>query len=221
VRVLAVTGTDTGVGKTVVTGAVAAVLLSTGRRVAVVKPAQTGLLPGEDGDLAEVQRLAGAVSIHEGVRLRDALAPVAAARVAGASLPTLENQRALVGSVAREHDVTLVEGAGGLLVRLGDDYTLADVLAPYAARWLVVVRSGLGTLNHAELTVSALRARGQDVMGTVVGSWPDGPGLADEQNLVDLPRVTGVPLLGRIPERAANLVESEFRRHAADWLPAL
>ena len=219
--VVAVTGTDTEVGKTVVTAALAAVPLSLGRRVAVVKPAQTGIGQDEDGDLAEVRRLAGEVSLHEGVRLPDPLAPDAAARVAGTSLPSLEDQRALVAAVASEHDVTFVEGSGGLLVRLGEDYTLADVLAPYDARWVVVARAGLGTLNHAELTVRALRERGQDVAGVVIGSWPEHPGLAEEQNLVDLPRVTGVPLLGQVPAGAARLPVHEFRRGALAWIAAV
>jgi len=219
VRVIAVTGTDTGVGKTVVTAALAAVQLSLGRTVAVVKPAQTGVAPEEDGDLAEVRRLAGEASLHEGVRLPDPLAPDAAGRVAGLPLPSLEEQQELIGTVAKEHDVTLVEGAGGLMVRLGADYTLADVVAPYDARWVVVARAGLGTLNHAELTVAALRARGQDVAGVVIGSWPEHPDLAEQQNLIDLPRVTGVPLLGRVPEGAAALPVRAFRRGSLDWVP--
>ena len=217
-KVVAVTGTDTAVGKTVVTAALAAVQLARGLSVGVVKPAQTGVLPGDDGDLAEVRRLAGEVSVHEGVRLPDPLAPDTAARVSGMPLPSLAEQQSLVASVAREHDVAYVEGAGGLLVRLGDGYTLVDVVAPFRARWVVVVRAGLGTLNHAELTVAALRARGQEVAGTVVGSWPEQPGLAEKENLVDLPRVTGVPLLGRVPHGAADLPVSEFRRHAPRWV---
>jgi len=219
VRVIAVTGTDTGVGKTVVTAALAAVQLSLGRTVAVVKPAQTGVAPEEDGDLAEVRRLAGEVSLHEGVRLPDPLAPDAAGRVAGLPLPSLEEQQELVGAVAKEHDVTLVEGAGGLMVRLGADYALADVVAPFDARWVVVARAGLGTLNHAELTVAALCARGQDVAGVVIGSWPEHRDLAEQQNLIDLPRVTGVPLLGLVPEGAAALPVRAFRRGSLDWVP--
>ncbi len=216
--VLVVTGTDTEVGKTVVTAALAAVQLSLGRTVAVLKPAQTGVGPDDDGDLAEVARLAGAVSLHEGARLAAPLAPDAAARVADAPLPDLEEQRALLAQVDAEHDVTLVEGSGGLLVRLGADFTLVDLVAPYAARWVVVARPGLGTLNHSELTVEALRHRRQEVLGIVLGSWPAEPGLAEQQNLLDLPRVTGVPLLGRVPQGAPALGVREFRRSALDWL---
>lgn len=217
-RVVAVTGTDTEVGKTVVTAVIAAQQLSFGRSVSVVKPAQTGVGAREDGDLAEVRRLAGDASLYEGVRLPDPLAPDTAARVAGLSLPSLTQQQELVAAVSGRHEVTIVEGSGGLLVRLGDDFTLLDVLAPYDAEWVVVVRAGLGTLNHAELTVNALRDRGATVLGMVIGSWPEHPGVAEEQNLLDLPRVTGAPLLGRIPAGASALAVEQFRRAAGDWL---
>lgn len=222
--VVVVTGTDTEVGKTVVTAALAALQLSLGRSVAVVKPAQTGLGPDEDGDLVEVVRLAGAVRTYEGVRLPDPLAPDTAARVADLPLPGLQEQRDLVERADSDHDVTFVEGAGGVLVNLGEHWHLIDLAdslrhAGHPAGFVVVARAGLGTLNHAALTVQAIQARGLDVLGVVVGSWPEHPGLAEEQNLRDLPRVTGVPLLGRVPAGAAALPPREFRRGALDWLP--
>jgi dethiobiotin synthetase len=222
--VIAVTGTDTEVGKTVVTAALAAVQLSLGRTVAVVKPAQTGIGPDEDGDLAEVRRLAGDVATYEGVRLPDPLAPDTAARVAGLDLPGLVEQRGLVDRVASSHDVTLVEGAGGVLVHLGENWDLIDLAdslryAGHQVLFVVVARAGLGTLNHATLTVQAIQARGLEVAGVVVGSWPAKPGLAEEQNLLDLPVTTGVPLLGKVPEGAGSLPPRAFRRGALDWVP--
>jgi dethiobiotin synthase len=224
VTVVVVTGTDTEVGKTVVTAALAAVQLSLGRTVAVVKPAQTGVGPEEDADLAEVRRLAGAVATFEGVRLPDPLAPETAARVAGLELPGLGHQRALVSRVDAAHDVTLVEGAGGVLVHLGENWDLLDLAdsvrhGAHQVAFVVVARAGLGTLNHAGLTVRAIQARGLEVLGVVVGSAPDRPCLAEEQNLVDLPRVTGVPLLGTVPAGAAALPVRDFRRGALDWVP--
>jgi dethiobiotin synthetase len=225
-RVLAVTGTDTEVGKTVVTAALAAVQLSLGRSVAVVKPAQTGIGPDEDGDLAEVRRLAGEVATYEGVRLPDPLAPDTAARVAGLELPGLVAQRDLVAEAAGGHDVTLVEGSGGVLVHLGEQWDLLDLAdslrhASRSVAFVVVARAGLGTLNHAALTVRAVQARGLEVAGLVIGSWPEQPDLAEEQNLVDLPLMTGVPLLGRVPAGAAALPARAFRRGALDWVPAV
>ena len=224
--VVVVTGTDTAVGKTVATAALAAVQLSLGRRVAVVKPAQTGIGPDDGGDLTEVRRLAGDVSTFEGVRLPEALAPDAAARLAGLELPSLDAQRNLVDRVATEHDVTLVEGAGGVLVNLGEHWNLIDLAecvrhAGHPVVFVVVARAGLGTLNHTALTVQAIQGRGLAVEGVVVGAWPHQPALAEEQNLIDLPLMTGVPVLGKLPEGAARLPVRAFRQGCPDWVPAL
>ncbi len=83
---------------------------------------------------------------------------------------------------------------------------------------IVVARAGLGTLNHTALTCEALRARGLECLGVVIGSWPDTPGLAEERNLADLPLYAGVPLLGRIPEGAGRLDPAAFAARASDWI---
>lgn len=225
-RVIVVTGTDTDVGKTAVTAVIAAKHLSRGHSVAVVKPAQTGVQPGEDGDLADVRRLAGDVSVYEGVRLPDPLAPEAAARVAGRDLPSLQEQHDLVAAAARGHDTTLVEGSGGVLVNLGPHWNVLDLAerlqhTGHQVTFVVVARAGLGSLNHSTLTVHAIQARGLVVEGVVIGAWPEQPGLAADQNLVDLPLLTGVPVLGQIPEGASGLHVADFRRLAPKWLPAL
>ena len=117
----------------------------------------------------------------------------------------------------------LVEGAGGLLVRLDTDGgTLLDLAAELAAaastvEVVVVTAAGLGTLNHTELTVGALRARGLEPLGLVIGSWPAAPGLAEQCNLEDLPRVTGLPVLAVLPEGAGALTREEFGAQAEGW----
>jgi len=82
---------------------------------------------------------------------------------------------------------------------------------------VVVVAPGLGTLNHTELTVGALRARGLEPSGLIVGSWPTEPDLAERCNLEDLPRVTGVPLLAVIPAGVGGLPPDEFRTQSVGW----
>jgi dethiobiotin synthetase len=220
-RVLVVTGTGTGVGKTVVTAAIAAVAPG---RVAVLKPAQTGVAPGEPGDLADVARLAAPATVAELVRYPDPLAPSTAARRAGR--PPLDPAAAARAAslLAADHDLVLVEGAGGLLVRLRDDPpgTLADVAALLAAPVLVVAAAGLGTLNATALTVEALRTRGLTCAGIVIGAWPARPDLAACENLLDLPAVTGVPLLGALADGAGGLGRDDFARVARHGLgPAL
>lgn len=218
-RVLVVTGTGTGVGKTVVTAAVAALARARGERVAVLKPAQTGTGPGEPGDLAEVQRLVPGVTTRELGRYPDPLAPATAARRAGAAPVTPAAAARAATELAAEHDLVVVEGAGGLLVRFTDDGTLADVAAALDAPVLVVATAGLGTLNHTALTTEALHTRRLTCAGVVVGAWPAEPDLAARCNLVDLPAVTGVPLLGALPDGAGALDAREFvevARHSLD-----
>ena len=218
-RVLIVAGTDTGVGKTVVTAALTALARDRGERVAVLKPAQTGVAPGEPGDLDEVRRLSGADDLHELARFPEPLAPATAARRAG--LPGLapETVAAATDALARDRDLVLVEGAGGLLVRFDEDGgTLADVAALLGAPVLVVARAGLGTLNAVALTCEALRARDVTCAGVVVGAWPAAPDLASRCNLEDLPAYAGAPLLGCLPAGAGALGREAFLAMARESL---
>ncbi|WP_427888874.1 dethiobiotin synthase [Kribbella sp. GL6] len=212
-----VTGTDTDIGKTIVTAALA---VCAGESVAVVKPAQTGVAPDEPGDLAEVGRLSGVTALHEGVRLPEPLAPTTAARRAGIVLPSVEEYAASIDDLARTYDTVLVEGAGGLLVGLdADGNNLADLAEHLTSpfRFVVVTRAGLGTLNHTALTVEALRTRELPVEGLVVGSWPDDPDLAERCNVDDLPATAGVPLIGRIPSGVGTWPRDKFRATAPSW----
>jgi dethiobiotin synthetase len=209
--VLVITGTDTGVGKTVVAAAIAALAADAGQRVAVVKPVQTGVLDGEPGDMAEVVRLSGVSSCHELARYTDPLAPATAAR--RAALPTIEVRTAarVVDELSRTHDLVLVEGAGGLLVHLdGDGGTVADLAAGLHAPVLVVAAAGLGTLNATALTTEALRSRGLRCAGVVIGSWPAEPDLAASCNVADLPGYAQAPLLGALPAGAGELTRAQF-----------
>jgi dethiobiotin synthetase len=207
------------VGKTVVTAAVAALASARGEKVAVVKPAQTGVAAGEPGDLDEVARLAGTGDTHELARFPDPLSPEAAARARG--LPPLDLARAAseVRSLAATRDRVLVEGAGGLLVRYDrGGATLADLARALAAPVLVVTEAGLGTLNTTALTLEALSLRGLVLAGLVIGSWPDSPGLAERSNLTDLEALTGEPLSGVLAAGAGRLGRAAFRRAAAEGL---
>lgn len=217
-RALVVTGTDTGVGKTIVTAALAALARSRGDRVAVVKPVQTGVGPDETGDLDEVRRLSGVDDLHELARYPDPLAPATAARLAGVEAPDLAKTARVIAGL-RDRDLVLVEGAGGLLVHLdAGGHTVADLALALAAPVLVVIRAGLGTLNHTALTCEALRARGVPCKGLVVGAWPHEPDLAAAENLNDLPAYAGEPLVGRLPQDAGALDRDAFLAAAREGL---
>ncbi|MBU3064139.1 dethiobiotin synthase [Nocardia sp. NEAU-G5] len=213
--VLIVTGTSTDVGKTVATAALAAAARAAGRSVAVCKPAQTGVAPGEPGDLAEITRLGGVTRTLELARYPDPLAPDTAARRCGQPLLTLAETAAGIESLA-DADLTLVEGAGGLLVRLGD-FTVLDLAQKLNAPVLVVAAAGLGTLNHSELTTRALSAAGVPCAGLVIGSWPAAPDLAARCNLGDLAAVTGVDVVGSIPAGSGALPTDRFAAAAPGW----
>jgi dethiobiotin synthetase len=222
--VLVVSGTGTGVGKTVVTAAVAALALDRGSRVAVVKPAQTGVDADEPGDLAAIARLLGTgVTVLEPDRYPDPLSPAAAARVSGRPPVDLRLVAQQVDALHRDHQLVLVEGAGGLLVRFDQDgATIADLAADCRADVLVVTEPGLGTLNATALTLEALANRGLPLAGLVIGAWPKVPDLACRSNVRDLEMLAARPLLGALPAKAGGLDPNAFRAAAAAGLaPAL
>ncbi|WP_189081374.1 dethiobiotin synthase [Mangrovihabitans endophyticus] len=217
-----VTGTDTDVGKTIATSAVAAAATAAGLRVAVIKPGQTGVAGGAPTDIELVTRLAAPATTRTLASYPDPLAPLAAARVA--HLPPLELYEVVdaVRAEAEGHDLVLVEGAGGLLVPMGvrpsgEPWTLADLATTLGVRALVVARAGLGTLNHTALTLEALGRRGVPA-GVVLGAWPAEPELVHWANLSEL-----VPhLVGALPDGAGAMDPGVFRRSAPGWLtPAL
>ncbi|WP_203887957.1 dethiobiotin synthase [Planotetraspora kaengkrachanensis] len=209
--ILVVTGTDTGVGKTVVTAAVAALARDRGAAVAVVKPAQTGVAPGEAGDLDEVIRLSGVTTTFEFARFPDPLSPAAAARTAGLPPLSLSAAAARIRELAESHRLVIVEGAGGLLVRFDEDGgTLADLARELHALVVVVARPSLGTLNHTALTLEAMAGRGLEPAGVVIGSWPAEPDLAERCNVADLETLAARPLAGALPAGAGALTREEF-----------
>ncbi len=231
---IVITGTGTDVGKTVVTAALAALARSQGLDVGICKPIQTGLPPGVPGDAHEAARLSGAQRVLEVRRLPDPLAPETAARVAGLPQSVLDelvrpirrwlitNEAAADGpptaSPAAPRDrLDLIEGAGGVLVRLGTGLTILDVATALEAPVVVVARAGLGTLSDTELTIRAIDAAGLRCAGIVIGGWPPHPGFAERCNYEDLPRLTGVPVLGRVPDGVGALEPVQFARCASDW----
>ncbi|BBY29786.1 dethiobiotin synthase [Mycolicibacterium sediminis] len=210
--VVVVTGTDTGVGKTVATAALACHARLAGIPVTVCKPVQTGsgptLTEGDD-DLAEVARLAGVDALVRGWRYPEPLAPVAAAELAGTPLPTRMQLRELVSGADEPGRLVIVEGAGGVLVEIGaDGVTLRDVATDVGAPVLVVAAAGLGTLNHTALTVEALETRGVRCAGVVVGSFPLRPGPAEATNRVALGAIA--PVRAALPAGAGALDPAAF-----------
>jgi dethiobiotin synthetase len=228
-QILFITGTDTGVGKTITTAAIAATLATRPNRhghnrnsIAVDKPVQTGVSAHEYGDIDVVRHLTE-VTPTEGIRLRRPMAPVAAAHRQAATLPSVTDHATRIEGLAHAHDHVLVEGAGGLLVHLDSARrTIADLAALFGHRAavIVVVRSGLGTLNHTELTLHALTHRGLPIAGLVIGSWPPKPDDIDLDNRRYLSCLE-VPLLAAIPANSSQLEPDTFRATAPTWFTNL
>ena len=207
-----VTGTDTGVGKTVVS----ALLVSALRRSARVgywKPVQTGI--EEDDDTAEVRRLAAcdAEEIADvGVRLPRPLSPHLAARLAGQAIEMTDLLRS--AESLPDSRFWIVEGAGGLLVPLNESDLMADLMRALSLPAIIAARSGLGTINHTSLTVSELQRRSIEVAGVVMVGEPN------VENRLAIERYGGVRVLAEIPV-LADLSASAIAATAAGAAPTL
>ena len=191
-----VTGTDTGVGKTLASAALCRADREAGRMVLYAKPVQTGLEQEEAGDAAFVAA-AAKVPVVECLRFPDPLAPAVAAERAGDVIDV----GALLADLEKAgdgFDRVVVEGAGGLLVPLWGAVTMADLADALGAGLVVVTRPGLGTLNHTALTLEAANSRGLPVDGLVISGWPSAPGVTEQTNLERLSDMA--PVLGLLPD---------------------
>jgi dethiobiotin synthetase len=190
---LFVTGTDTGVGKTVVAGALAAALRAAGRDVAAFKPAVTGLDEPEAGRPPDHELLAAAAGRPAAEvapqRFGPAVSPHLAAELAGTAI----DPAALVAAArALPGDVLVVEGVGGLLVPLTLGYTVRDLAVDLGLALVVAARPGLGTINHTLLTLEAARAAGLAVRAVVLTPWPAQPGVMQRSNRQAIERLGAV-----------------------------
>jgi dethiobiotin synthetase len=194
-----VTGTGTGVGKTVVAAAIARTLAAGGQRVAVFKPAVTGLdeAPTADGPICRPQgdksaRRPDHEALREAAGSRQSddeiapyrygppMSPHLAAELAGEEVEP-ERLRAAV-SAAASADALVCEGVGGLLVPLAPGYSVRDLAVDLGLPLVVAASPGLGTINHTLLTIEAARAAGLGVAAVVLTPWPDEPGEIERSN---------------------------------------
>ena len=189
---LFITGTDTGVGKTVASAA----LLHRYRALAPLcywKPIQTGI--EEDDDTETVRQLGGCTKeevFPQGIRLPKPVSPHLAARWAGVAIDLRELAALWPPS---SNTAAIVEGAGGLLVPVNPSETMADLIGVLGLAVVVVARSGLGTINHTLLTMEALRARSLRVAGVLLIGDANVENRAAIQRYGDVPVVADMPLL--------------------------
>ncbi|MCP4716689.1 MAG: dethiobiotin synthase [Deltaproteobacteria bacterium] len=211
-----ITGTDTGVGKTMVSGALARRLSLSGRRVGVLKPVETGcaaphgsLVPADAVYLKEMAACPEEIEKICPYRFSEPLAPwVAATRVQAAIDP--EIIIAAFQDMAGRYDDVLVEGAGGLMVPLTGKVFMADLVRALNIPLIIVARLGLGTINHTLLSVRQAIRCGIRVAGVVLNQLDPEIGIAEETNPQVVAALSGVPLIGRLP-----FVPPQQRRDAA------
>ena len=210
-RGLFITGTDTGVGKTIVAGALAAMLRADGVNVGVMKPVASGCVRRREGLVSEdAEFLAQAADVLDPldevcpIRLAEPLAPTVAAARARTPLD-LKPMWAAWDRLRAAHDVMLVEGIGGLLCPVTPKEFVADLAKRFALSLVIVARPNLGTINHTALTVEAARSRGLTVAGIIINRYDrDTEDVAQLTAPDEIQRVTGVPVLGLVPNDPAT-----------------
>jgi dethiobiotin synthetase len=212
-RGLFVTGTDTGVGKTVVAAAVCAALAARGERVAAFKPVVTGL-DEEPGDwprdhelLASVASAGQSPEEVAPIRFGPPVSPHYAAELAQTTVEPRELVDAARAAGDRG-DVLVCEGVGGLLVPFTPGYFVRDLAIDIGLPVLVAARPGLGTINHALLTVEAARAGGLNVVAVVITPWPGEPDGMQRSNRETIAALGDVRVCGLPPTTPSALAEA-------------
>lgn len=208
-----ITGTDTGVGKTVVAAGLAMALRARGIRVGVMKPVATGCVGVQSRlvshDAAYLMEAAENEfpALTNPVRYRNPLSPNVAASIEKREVD-LDGIRKAYRELQNYYDYIIVEGVGGLLVPLTRDYYVANLVREFNLPLVVVARSGLGTINHTLLTVDAAIVRGFDVKGIIFNRMPTtNISIAEMTNPKVVHELTGIPVLGSLPEMDSLSVE--------------
>ena len=203
-----VTGTGTEVGKTVVAAAIARTLASEGKRVAVFKPAVTGLDEAGEPDHAILRRAAGSTQTDEEIapyRYGPPMSPHLAAELAGEEIDP-ERLPAAAREAAAGADTLVCEGVGGLMVPLSPSYLVRDLAVDLALPLVVAASPALGTINHTLLTIEAARTAGLEVAAVVLTPWPDVPSTVEESNRSTISTLGDVQVetLPRLDPASAN-----------------
>ena len=206
---LFITGTDTGVGKTIVAAAIAAALKSRGLDVGVMKPLQSG----GDEDINCLLNASGAkddLSLVVPYNFKYPVAPSLAARLE--SIPIdIEKIKDAYSTLAARHEVVIVEGSGGIMVPIIekglDSYLVSDLIVELSLPTVIAARAGLGTINHTLLTIDHAKKKGIDVAGVIISGYRDEPSLAERHNPAMIEDISGVPVLSVLP-----FVDNEYSK---------
>ena len=205
VRDLLVTGTDTGVGKTIIAAALVMALRARGVRALGFKPAETGCGPNEETDSELLARASGERDVLASplLQLSEPLAPAVAADRAGVVLHP-EDVESRIEQLRSAGYTLVIEGAGGVMVPVAWDYTVLDMAERCDLDAVVVARAGLGTLNHVALTVLMLQSRHIAVRGIVLNGRGPSPDLAESTNPSALARMLPALRVVEVPHQGGE-----------------
>jgi dethiobiotin synthetase len=224
---LFVTGTGTGVGKTVLSAALLAAIAATGERVRAHKPVVTGLDERSQGGWPPDHELLASVAGMRGeevapLRYGPAVSPHLAARLAGAAidpaaLVARAHAAATATAAAGKEETVIVEGVGGLLVPLADELTVRDLAVALGLPLLIAAGPGLGTINHTLLTVEAARVAGLDVRAVVLTPWPEQPSELEQSNRATIAWLGNVEVVGLGPVGSPAVADLARAGDALPW----
>jgi len=218
-RGLFITGTDTGVGKTIVAASLVASLRHSGFDMGVMKPIETGFSL-RSSDAVFLKKIAAVKDSLDSIcpyRLKHPLSPFTAAKMENVSIGFERIARAY-GELLQNHQALLVEGAGGLLVPITREKMMADLALYLKLPVLIVSRTGLGTINHTLLSVEAARKRGVEVAGVIFNHLGPRRGLAEKTNPSVIRHFLDVPILGEIPYAPFLKRKERIEERIIEWV---
>ena len=213
-----ITGTDTGVGKTIIAGALILIIRSLELRVCGMKPIETGcfksklkvqsskfkvkekvLIPSDGMFLKKIADMDDSINSVAPIRLENPLAPFPASEIEGMPVD-IEKIKKAFAELAKKYDAVVVEGIGGLLVPINYNYFVLDLAKDFGLPIIIVSRTGIGTINHTLLTVNYAMKKGLNVAGIILNySRPPENTLAEETNPEVIRQISPVPILGIFP----------------------
>lgn len=201
-----ITGTDTGVGKTVVSAGLAGAIKAKGIDVGIMKPVASGAT-WHDGKLVsnDVRFLVNAAKSNDDldvicpVCIEPPLAPLSATLLYNIEIKIEKIHDAYI-KLCKKHDFVIVEGVGGILAPITDNYLVSDMIKAFGMSAVIVSRPGLGTINHSLLTINEAKRNGLEIKGFIINGMDEKhSGSAEKSNPEVIARLSGVPLLGILP----------------------
>ena len=213
-----ITGTDTGIGKTVITAALIKTANLLGFRACGMKPIETGclregdvLIPSDGMFIKTIAHMGESVNYISPCCFENPLAPLPASEIEGISV-NFEKIKRAYAELSQKYDVVIVEGLGGLLVPITGDYFVLDLARDFGLPVIVVSRPGLGTINHTMLTVNYAINAGLVVAGIIINySLPSEGTSAENTNPEVLKKISPVPIVGIFPH-LKDLEETTIER---------